>query len=291
MSEEAEGAAESLDRDALNPLPVDVVSIQSQVVYGCVGNSVAVPALRALGLNVVPVPTVLLSNVPHYDTLHGGAIPTGWFAGFLADVERRNALTHARAVLLGYLGPPEQTRVLAEWLERILQEQPQLSLIVDPVIGDHDVGVYVDPGLPPLLRDRLMPLARGLTPNSFEFEQLVGRPLPTLTATIEAASEVLAAGPEWVVVTSAAPAEAPNGHTNVAVVTRDRAEVITHPVVATVAKGTGDLFTAHLLGRTLLGDDLLTATRAAIEETVEVLERSGRLGCGELVLSEPSVPR
>src|SRR5690606_28881635 len=248
------------------------------------GNSVAVPALRALGLNVVPVPTVLLSNVPHYDTLHGGAIPTGWFAGFLADVERRNALTHARAVLLGYLGPPEQTGVLAEWLERILQEQPQLPLIVAPVIGDHDVGVYVDPGLPPLLRDRFVPLAHGLTPNSFEFEQLVGRPLPTLTETIAAARSLLVGRAEWVVVTSAAPAEAPTGQTNVAVVTRGGAEVITHRLVETEAKGTGDLFTAHLLGRRLLGDELLSATEAAIAKTVEVLERTSRHGCGELVL-------
>src|SRR5690606_15638030 len=93
---------------SLEPLPVDVISIQSQVVYGCVGNSVAVPALQASGLNVIAVPTVLLSNTPHYDSLHGGGVPLEWFEGFLADLTRRRALRHARAVLIGYLGSPEQ---------------------------------------------------------------------------------------------------------------------------------------------------------------------------------------
>src|SRR5690606_31253962 len=129
-----------VDRDALQPLPVDVVSIQSQVVYGCVGNSVAVPTLQALGLSVAAVPTVLLSNVPHYDTLHGGPVPTEWFAGYLSDLERRRALESARVILVGYLGPPEQTLALADWVERVLVEYPHLNLVLDPVMGDGDVG-------------------------------------------------------------------------------------------------------------------------------------------------------
>ena len=97
-----------IDPGTLSPLPVDVISVQSQVVYGCVGNSVAVPTLQASGLNVVPVPTVLLSNTPHYDSLHGGSVPQEWFEGFLADLDRRQALTCARYVLVGYLGSAEQ---------------------------------------------------------------------------------------------------------------------------------------------------------------------------------------
>ena len=98
----------AVDPGSLDPLPVDVISVQSQVVYGCVGNSVAVPALQAAGLNVVSVPTVLLSNTPHYDSLHGGAVPLEWFEGFLADLTRRKVLRHARAVLVGYLGSPSR---------------------------------------------------------------------------------------------------------------------------------------------------------------------------------------
>lgn len=76
---------------ALAPLPIDVVSIQSQVVYGQVGNSVAVPVFNGFGLRVAAVPTVVLSNTPHYPSMHGGAVPLDWFEGYLADLGARGA--------------------------------------------------------------------------------------------------------------------------------------------------------------------------------------------------------
>ena len=97
---------------ALRPLAIDVVSVQSQVVYGRVGNNVAMPALQAQGLAVAAVPTVILSNTPHYPSIHGGAVPTEWFEGYLADLSARGALQQLRAVVTGYLGGPEQAQAL-----------------------------------------------------------------------------------------------------------------------------------------------------------------------------------
>ena len=210
MSAEETEHSQAPDPGSLDPLPVDVISVQSQVVYGCVGNSVAVPTLQAAGLNVVPVPTVLLSNTPHYDTLHGGAVPLEWFEGFLADLTRRQVLRHAKAVVIGYLGSPEQAEVLATWLRNALEEKPELKVFLDPVMGDHDSGLYVHPDLPAALRDTLVPLATGLTPNAFEFQRIVGQDVSTADATTKAATQLLGGRTEWVVGTSAAP-DAENG--------------------------------------------------------------------------------
>ncbi len=274
-----------MDPAKLEPLPVDVVSVQSQVCYGCVGNSVAVPTLQALGLNVVPVPTVYLSNVPQYDSLSGGAIPQEWFEGFLSDIRRRGALKHARAVLVGYLGSPAQAAALTTWLGEVLTEKPDLLVLIDPVMGDHDSGLYVHPELPAAFGRGLTGLAMGLSPNAFELERLVGRPVRTVAETATAARTLIRGRTQWVVVTSATPSEATPDETRMVIVTPHGHELVTYERVASAAKGTGDLFSAALLHGLLSGLDLLAAVAAAHERVFTVLQRTQRLGCAELVLT------
>lgn len=268
----------------LQPLPIDVVSVQSQVVYGSVGNSVAVPALRSLGLRVAAVPTVLLSNTPHYPTLHGGPVPTAWFKGYLDGLLERSALRHCRALLIGYLGGPEQAALLADWIERVTKAHPALMVQLDPVIGDHESGTYVDPRLVEAFRDRLLPMAHGLTPNAYELEQLSGRRLPDLEATFEAARALLGGRTGWVAVTSARNPDDGPDQMSVAVVTPDGDQVVSHRHVASSAKGTGDLFAAVTAARTLAGDPLERAVRSACDTVVEALERTRDAHMAELLL-------
>lgn len=270
----------------LQPMMVDIVSVQSQVVYGRVGNSVAVPTLRTLGFEVAAVPTVILSNTPHYPSMHGGALPLEWFAGYLADLDARGALAQLRAVLCGYLGGPDQARQLAHWIDRLLTAQPDVRVHIDPVIGDHDHGVYVDPGMIEAYRRHLLPLAHGLMPNGFELRQLTGLPVANREEVIAAARSLIHGPTQWVAVTSAAPDSYDTDRMGVIVVTRDDACTIDHVRIDTAPKGTGDLFSAALTGQLLLGQPLVAAARLACDQVVSALERTHRRNCMELLLPQ-----
>lgn len=267
-----------------HPLALDVVSVQSQVVYGRVGNNVAVPTLEALGLSVAAVPTVVFSNTPHYPTMHGGALPLEWFEGYLQDLSARGALSALRAVLVGYLGSPQQADALARWAQARLKEQAGLRIVIDPVIGDHDHGVYVDPGLVDAYRRDLLPLADGLTPNGFELAYLTGLAVNDVESVVAAARTLLTGRTQWVAVTSAAPETWTRDAMQVVLVTRTQAEVIVHPRIDATPKGTGDLFCATLAGHWLGGLGLAEAATRACRHVVQALRRTEQARCAELLL-------
>lgn len=275
--------------DGLRAMQMDVVSVQSQVVYGQVGNNIAVPTFQSLGLRVAAVPTVLLSNTPHHATLHGGPVPTDWFQGYLDDLVARDAVRRLQAVAVGYLGGPEQAEALAGWIDARLRVLPTLKVIIDPVIGDEDVGIYVDPRMIDAHTGHLLPLADGLVPNGFELGVLTGRPVADTAQVVEAARSLLAGRTRWVVVTSAAPPAWGEDRMQVVVVERDRHEVILHRRLDTTPKGTGDLFSATLAAHVLRGTDVGDAARLACERVLAVLEASHRAGSAEmLVFPDPA---
>lgn len=271
-----------------NPVPIDVISIQSQVIYGRVGNNAAIPALEASGLRTAAVPTTLLSNTPHYPTVHGGAVPEDWFAGWLDDLEARGVPAGARVVLVGFLGEPVQARILAGWWSRLRKRHPRLRLYLDPVIGDYDHGVYAAEGMAEAWRTLLMPEAHGLVPNRFELEQLTGMALADLDDCRCAARALLRGQTQWVVVTSVQ--EDPEGDPiQTLLETREGASyVFEHPRVPCAVKGAGDYFAARLTAHVLSCADLSTAVEQACRDTAARLEHTHRLDWEEMAIDAPS---
>jgi pyridoxine kinase len=267
---------------------VDIVSIQSQVVYGYVGNNAAMPVFRRAGLRAIAVPTVLLSNTPHYPTLHGGAVPLDWFEGLLKGLDERGVTKVARAVVCGYLGQPGQADLLARWLPALRAARPDVRVHIDPVMGDRNDGLYVNEGLVAQYRSLLVPLADGMTPNHFELELLVGRALSTMDEVVVAARELIALGPQWIVVTSAAPMAAEPGTLQLAVVTRDNVSVVTHPEIAIPPSvhGTGDVFMASVTAKLLTGQDLPGAVREAAALVTATLVRTRELAWEDLAVED-----
>ena len=231
-----------------------ILSIQSSVAYGHVGNSAAVFPLQRLGHEVWPVHTVLFSNHTGYGAWRGPVIDAADVHEVVLGMEERGALAQVDLVLSGYQGSPEIAAVILDAVHRVKAANPAAAYACDPVMGDAESGCFVDPAIPDLIRDQVVPQADLVTPNQFELGEITRRALPAsceLGAVLEAADAVRAMGPATVLVTSLEHAAQPADTLDMAVVTGDGAWVVRTPRLAMHANGSGDvtaaLFSAHLL--------------------------------------------
>lgn len=151
-----------------------ILSIQSQVVYGHVGNSATMFPLQRRGHEVWSVPTTILSNHAGYPDVGGQALAPETVADLLAGLERRGAFARCDLLITGYLAGVETAAVVADAMARLRAANPGLVYCCDPVMGDAGPGLYVDHGLPEHFAKRALPGADIATPNQFELERLCG---------------------------------------------------------------------------------------------------------------------
>jgi pyridoxine kinase len=263
---------------------MNVISIQSQVAYGHVGNSAAVFPMQMHGIDVVAVPTTLLSNRPGYPTIRGRAVETALLADLLLGIEERGAIDRAQMILSGYLGSAGNATVVADFVARAKAKNPSLLYCCDPVIGDRDRGLFVHAEIPPLVRDLLCPLADIVTPNHFEFEWLSGAKATTIDQLIKAARAFMARG--TVVVTSAELTDTPGGEIEVVTVERAGAWRVRTPKVPISPNGTGDLFAALFTAARVGGSNTPDALSHAASAIFAVLERTAASGTEEMRIVE-----
>lgn len=261
------------------PVPVDIISVQSQLVYGHAGNSAAVPPLHELGLRVAQIPTTLLSNAPFYPTTRGKVLPADWFADLLRGTRERGLHRRAGALVSGYLGSAANGEALADWVEQIQPEAPQLLFCLDPVIGDTHTGAYVEPALEAVFRERLLRHAWMVTPNAWELGRLTGMAVDGEAAALAAARALLANGPAWVV-THSVPGGP--GVLLTLAVGRDACWKIATPELAIDVAGTGDVLTALLTAFVLRGEAMPRALERAVGAVHAMLESTLARGWEEV---------
>lgn len=239
-----------------------VLSIQSRVAHGHVGNAAAAFVLQVLGCEVVELPTVLLSAHPGHGRPGGGAVPAEMLAAMLDGLERIGVLARIDAIIVGYLGTVANGMVALDAVTRVRIANPNALVVVDPVIGDRDGGRYVADGIAELFRDRLIPVADVVKANHFELETLTGRPVRTIDDAVKALSALGVALP---VVTSLELAE---GMLGTLALIEGRPHLHTARAVAEPPHGLGDSLGAALTAHLVAG----LAPAAALARAIGMVE-------------------
>lgn len=263
---------------------MNVLSVQSAVAYGHVGNSAAVFPLQRLGFSVWPVNTVLFSNHTGYGDWRGTVLPAEDVAEVIRGIEDRGVLGDCDAVLSGYLGDASLGRVVLDAVARVKAANPRAIYCCDPVMGDVGRGFFVRPGIPEFVRDHAVPAANVVTPNQFELEFLTGLSIATAGDALDAADRVRSLGPEVVLTTSLRREDVPEGVVEMLAVSDGGAWLVETPLLPIEVNGAGDavcaLFLAHLLG----GRDPAEALSKAASSIHAVLEATLRADAREIRL-------
>jgi pyridoxine kinase len=244
----------------------NVLAISSHVVRGHVGLAATAPALQWLGHEVWALPTVLLASRPGLGRLVRRETPAPDLSAMLAALEGDGCWASLDAVLAGYFPSPGCVTVAAEAIRRIRRVKPDVTVLVDPVLGD-DGQLYIAQETAEAIRRELLPLATIATPNRFELQWLTDSPIGGLAELTDAARRL---GPETVVVTSAM--EARDAVSTLLVTATDAVERPS-PRRAGIPNGAGDLFAGQFLGHLLAGREPAAALDAALDAALADLDR------------------
>ena len=246
----------------------NILIINDMCGYGKVALAAMLPILSNLGHSVYNLPTALESNTLDYgkftilDTTDYmvEAIAVWKELGFQFD-----------CITTGFLASAAQVGIIREFISG--QKKEGLLVMTDPIMGD-DGKLYngVTEETVDNMR-RLIGVADVIVPNLTEAEFLTGlcQGKPDLSAAEarRVVDSLLAFGPRSVVITSGVEEE--TGHHVVWGYDHQSGSYFTLPYrfIQVHFPGTGDMFSAVLVGKLLAG----TPMRSAVQQAMDILER------------------
>ncbi len=262
---------------------MNILSIQSHVAYGHVGNASAVFPMQRLGCEVWPIHTVQFSNHTGYGAWKGRVFDGAMIDEIVEGIADRGVLPSCGGVISGYMGSADIGHAILSAVARVKAANPAALYGCDPVIGDVGRGVFVRPGVGEFMREQAVRMADIVTPNQFELEYLTGEAAPDLPGLRRAIAALHAMGPSVVLVTSAITAETPAA--SIDMVASDGAHLwrVRTPKLALSVNGAGDaimaLFFVHY-ARTRRADVALAKAAASI---FGLLKRTHEAGSREIL--------
>ncbi len=261
---------------------MNLVSIQSHVVYGHVGNSAAVFPLQRMGVEVWPIYTVQFSNHTGYGAWKGEVFGASLIRGLMAGLEARGVLTDCDGLLSGYMGSAEIAEAIVEAAGTVKRANPSARYCCDPVIGDVGKGVFVREGIPDFIKTSALPAADIVTPNQFELDYLTGRASGTRAQALDAVKALHDMGPRSVLVTSLHTGETPADAIDMLASDETGGYLLRTPKLQFVANGAGDLIAALFFAHYLRQGSAREALACAGSSVFGIMQKSLEAGADEI---------
>lgn len=265
---------------------MNILSIQSSVAYGHVGNSAAVFPLQRLGHTVWPVNTVQFSNHTGYGQWRGPVFAANDVAAVITGIAERGVFAKCDGILSGYMGDAAIGTVILETVASVRKANPKALYCCDPVIGDVGRGVFVRPGIPKFMRDRAVPVADIITPNQFELEYLTGTNVETLDHVLQAVDLARRLGPRIVLVTSLLRKDGPGDTIEMLADSAEGTWLVATPRLRfdPLPNGAGDVVAALFLASYLETGSAARALGETAARIFAIFDATQRAGCRELQL-------
>jgi pyridoxine kinase len=262
---------------------MNILSIQSHVAYGHVGNASAVFPLQRLGHEVWPIHTVQFSNHTGYGAWKGQVFGRDLIDACVEGIAERGVLPSCDGVLSGYMGAAEIGEAILAAAARVRAANPNALYCCDPVIGDVGRGVFVRPGIPEFMRDRAVPAADVVTPNQFELDFLTGGTSATLADAKAAVTKLHAMGPKVVLVTSLETNETPDDSLDALASDGQGFWRVRSPKLPISINGAGDAIAALFFVHWMETRSAPTALSRAVSSVYGLLKRTSDAGSREIL--------
>ncbi len=262
---------------------MNVLSIQSHVAYGHVGNSSAVFPMQRMGVEVWPIHTVQFSNHTGYGSWKGRVVDGPAIEELVDGIADRGVLQACDGLLSGYMGSADIGNAILSTLKRVRALNPAALYCCDPVIGDVGRGIFVRPGVPEFMRDYAVPVADIITPNQFELEYLSGINTDSLAGVKDAIAAVHQRGPRVVLVTSIETREMPSDALDLIAGEGGRFWRVRTPRLSLSVNGAGDAIAALFFVHYARSGSAQTALVEASASIFGLLKRTAEAGSREIL--------
>jgi len=263
---------------------MNIISIQSHVAYGHVGNDAAVFPLQRMGVEVWPIHTVQFSNHTGYGNWKGHVFDAAAIREVAAGIAQRGVFGECDGVLSGYMGSVDSGAAILDVVQMVKRANPAAKYCCDPVIGDVGRGIFVREGIPEFMRTRAVPAADIVTPNQFELDYLSKRSSKTLREARDAIKAVHDLGPRAILVTSLHITETPNNCIDLLASDESGCFMVRTPNLPLTVNGAGDAIAALFFAHYLRGGKIGAALSCATSSTFGILTKTAEAGPREIQL-------